>query len=197
MAMPLFYGMVEVSKLFRNPILWISVIVILFLLLISPEEKAPSLKLSTEPVDIKNALETWSLNLPTEYLVSDVGNYCNKEQITGCQHPKLIRWADIEEGYTVKIGSNSFDSGRGSVYLFDSEKSAKDNFSVVINDIKGERGYTELSVPNNCFGWAKSMTIVTHLHVVCHRSKLIYSVGFTDDENVVKYSKQLGDILIG
>ncbi|MBU1632246.1 MAG: hypothetical protein ABH824_00840 [Nanoarchaeota archaeon] len=147
-------------------------------------------------VNIKDALEKWSLNLPTEYPLRDVTIYCSKNNPTPpCTNPDPLESSNIEEGYTRGIGETSLHNGRGSVYLFETKEKAKQQYDFIVNKVKEERGYTEIDVSNNCFGWEKDVFVATQQQIVCHKLNSVYKVGFTNDGNTKKYAQQLGEKL--
>lgn len=164
------------------------------------EEKTGS---KNEPVilqvDIKNALDEWSKNLPTEYKLGEINPYCSQKQDKSCE--SIDSSSKIVEGYSITFAKGTDDMGKGAVYLFNTQEDAKQQYENIVNGIKEERGYKEIKVSDDCFGWEKDMTVVTVQGIVCHKLNSVYQVGLQkmfslSSSEIKEFSKQLGEKLM-
>ena len=132
----------------------------------------------SQTVHPKEALDIWSQNIPTEYQLDEIGNYCSQIQTSPpCASHDMIDRSDIVEGYKQIFSKSNGEVGKGEIILFENQDIAKIYFDKIVNDVKEKRGYSDIPVPDNCFGWKKDFNLYDTQEILCYKKDLLYKVG--------------------
>ena len=139
-------------------------------------------------MDLETRFRLWSEALPTEYVLNDV----RTEDVSSTGFVK---------GYTrlfSKNGGYGYGgiSGKGTILVFESTQDATNYYNYVVNEVKMERGYTEINVAKNCFSYEQQQGLFIH-KIICSRKNAVYMVSLQGmmlfgSEEVNKFSQQLG-----
>lgn len=158
-------------------------------------ENAQNSKNSIVQADIKEALKEWSEELPTSYTLEEIRSHCKDGPANNCYPSKILDIIDIEKGYTRYFSGQG--RGYGSVYEFSDANRAKEQFDATINEIENNRGYTEIPVSGQCFGW-RGDSGYGFPQIVCYTGNVIYHLQSTSIEisDLKEYTQKLGVKLV-
>lgn len=161
----------------------IIIVGIILAVMVSPNEKKSNIqnvitdknKQSSQVIDLKQTLMETANKLPTKYKLGALKEMCNEHLSANCSKSLIVNNTLIQEGYSINFYETVPFGTQGimEIHRLGTETKATSEFNRIVNSVKGERGYEELSSTSNCFKWQKDYGLALRQTEVCHKGELI------------------------